>query len=220
MPPHQVCQFHVIKEITKAVLHALATLRKKLKAKIPKRPRGRPGREDQTQTRPIARQQQRVRELFEHRHLFVRHHLGPAEKDQLRRVTRGVRELQALRAIMEEVYRLFDRRCKTRTALAKLRQRVRRFKCVGQSLDKLKIPTLEKALEFLDDKLLPATSNAVERSNRRFRKAQRSVYSVRTKSHLEERIALDMQREQRATERQKTMKTLHRDRSDTDPLHS
>jgi hypothetical protein len=32
---HQVCEFHVLKEITKAVLHALAKLRKQLKAKIP-----------------------------------------------------------------------------------------------------------------------------------------------------------------------------------------
>jgi hypothetical protein len=34
-------------------------------------------------------------------------------------------------------------------------------------------PELGKALTFLDDKLLPATSNAVERSNRRYRKAQK-----------------------------------------------
>jgi hypothetical protein len=31
--------------------------------------------------------------------------------------TEGVRRLQALRAIMDEVYRLFDRRCVTDTAL-------------------------------------------------------------------------------------------------------
>ena len=87
---------------------------------------------------------------------------------------------------MEEVYRLFDRRCKTQTALKKvekLRRRVRWFKKLGKSLDKLKSPTLEKALVFLDDKLLPSTSNAVERGNRRFRKAQNSIDSVRTKEY-------------------------------------
>ncbi len=87
---------------------------------------------------------------------------------------------------------------------------------MGTTLNKLKSPTLEKALVFLDDKLLGATSNAVERANRRFRKAQKSIYSVRTKSHLEERLALDMQREQRGPERQKTEETLHRDRSKPD----
>jgi hypothetical protein len=90
---------------------------------------------------------------------------------------------------------------------------VRRFKQLGQALNKLKSPNLEKALEFLDDKLLGATSNAVERSNRRFRKAQKSIYSVRTKEHLEQRLALDMYREQRADKRASSLKTLHDARS-------
>jgi hypothetical protein len=70
-------------------------------------------------------------------------------------------------------------------------------------------PNLEKALIFLDDKLLPSTSNAVERGNRRHRKMQKTVYSVRTKLHISARIALDMQREERAQPRQRTTHTLH-----------
>jgi hypothetical protein len=220
--PHQVCEFHVLKEITKAVLHALAKLRKQLTEHIPKQSRGRPCKQRHTQARAIARQQQRVSDLFTNRHLFVRHHLSEAQKELLRRLTRGLRQLRALRAIMDEVYRLFDRRCKTQTALKKLtqlRRRVRRFKGLGKSLDKLKSPNLEKALEFLDDKLLPSTSNAVERGNRRLRKAQGNVYSVRTKSHLEQRIALDMEREQRAPRRKKTLEACHARRSRADSLH-
>jgi hypothetical protein len=85
---------------------------------------------------------------------------------------------RALREIMDEVYRLFDRRCRTDTALAKLaklRMRVRRFRKVGKTLSKLFSPNLEKALTFLDDSLLPATSNAIERGNRRHRKMQKTV---------------------------------------------
>jgi len=219
---HQICEFHVLKEITKAVLHALAKLRKEMTAQLPKQPRGRPSKERQGQAWLMARQKERVAELFEHRYLFVRHHLSPAERKQLQKLTHGKPELRTLRKIMEEVYRLFDRRCKTQTALRKLkklRRRVRRYKKLGKSLDKLKSPTLEKALEFLDDNLLGSTSNAVERSNRRFRKAQNSIYSVRTKEHLEQRLALDMHREQRAPKRQQTMKTLHRARSKPDSLH-
>lgn len=220
--PHQVCRFHVLKEIIKAVLHALAKLRKHLAGRIPKQPRGRPGKRQQAQAKAVARQQQRVSDLFTHRHLFVRRHLSGAQKELLRRLTRGLRQLRALRAIMDEVYRLFDRRCKAQTALrklAQLRQRVRRLRALGKSLDKLKSPNLEKALEFLDDKLLPSTSNAVERGNRRLRKAQGSIYSVRTKAHLEERIALDMEREQRAPHRKKTLETLHAQRSTAESLH-
>jgi hypothetical protein len=213
---HQLCEFHVIKEITKAILHALAKLRKEMTAAIPKQPRGRPSKEREGQAWLIAYRKRCVAELFEHRYLFIRHHLSAAQQKQLRKLTYGRPQLRTLRKIMEEVYRLFDRRCRTQTALKKLqrlRRRVRRFKQLGKSLDKLKSPMLEKALEFLDDKLLGATSNAVERANRRFRKAQNSIYSVRTKEHLEERLALDMHREQRAPERQQTMKTLHDARS-------
>jgi hypothetical protein len=88
---------------------------------------------------------------------------------------------------VDEVYRLFDRRCRTETALDRLdhlRRRVRRFKRLRKALARLFTPNLEKALTFLDDKLLPATSNAVERSNRRYRKAQRSIYSVSTRHGL------------------------------------
>jgi len=215
---HQLCEFHVLKEITKAVLHAVARLRKELAAQIPKQRRGRPGQAQQAQARTIARQKQRVADLFENRHLFVRHELTAKQKKLLRRLTRGLPQLRVLRQIMDEVYRLFDRRCKTSTALerlAKLRRRVRRLKRLGRTLDKLKSPNLEKALVFLDDRLLPSTSNAVERGNRRFRKAQKGIYSVRTQQHLEERLALDLQRERRTRPRAQTMKTLHRARSDS-----
>jgi hypothetical protein len=41
--PHQLCTFHVLKEVTKAVLGAVAKLRKSLAADAPKLGRGRPG---------------------------------------------------------------------------------------------------------------------------------------------------------------------------------
>jgi hypothetical protein len=220
--PHQLCIFHILKEITKAVLHALAKLRKELRAQIPHQKRGRPKKQDQAQTRRLRRLKRRVAELFEQRYLFVRRHLSPADKKLLKKLFRGQAQLRALRAIMDEVYRLFDRRCKSATALkrlAKLRQRVRRFKRLGRALTALNSPNLEKALLFLDDKLLGATSNAVERANRRFRKAQQSIYSVRTKPHLQQRLALDMNRELRATKRAQTMKTLLHARSDPDSGH-
>jgi hypothetical protein len=215
--PHQVCEFHVLKELTKAVLRAVAKVRKDLAATKPKLGRGRPS---SSAARRAARRRkridQKVGELFEHRYLFVRHGLTPAQRRTLERLTRGRPELRALREIMDEVYRLFDRRCRTDTALAKLaqlRRRVRRFKSVGKTLQKLFSPNLEKALVFLDDKLLPSTSNAVERGYRRHRKMQKTVYRVRTQSNITSRIALDMQREERGHPRSQTTKTLHTTRA-------
>lgn len=216
---HQICEFHVHKEILKAILHALAKLRKEMTAQIPMQRRGRPKKERQGQAWLIAYRKRCVAELFEHRYLFVRHYLSPAQQKQLRKLMYGRLQLRTLRKIMEAVYRLFDRRCKTQTALKRLRRRVRRFKKLGQTLNKLKSPMLAKALEFLDDKLLGETSNAVERANRRFRKAQKSIYCVRTKEHLEQRLALDMHREQRAIKRACCLRTLHHARSDRETGH-
>ena len=151
----------------------------------------------------------------------MQHRLTLAQKKTLKRITRRLAHLRSLRLIMEEVYRLFDRRCRTETALARLarlRQHVRRFPWLNRALDQLSSPSLEKALTFLDDKLLPATSNAVERSNRRYRKAQRSIYSVRTAEHIGQRIALDMQRDEQAPDRGQTMKALHQARFGTKKL--
>jgi hypothetical protein len=215
--PHQICEFHIIKELTKAILRAVAKVRKKLAAQKPVGKRGRP---TTTAAKQIARRrqrlQQKVGDLFEHRHLFVQHDSTLADRRTLQQITRGLPQLRTLRDLMEEVYRLFDRRCRTDTALAKLaklRQRVRRFKQVGKILNKLRTPNLDKALTFLDDKLLPSTSNAVERGNRRHRKMQKTVYRVRTQEHIHNRIALDMLRDSQKDDRTKTIKVLHKARA-------
>src|SRR5215213_834970 len=125
-------------------------------------------------------------------------------------------QLQALRAIMEQVYALLDRRCRAQTALAKLatlQRRVQRFPALGDTLKKLFAPTLDKALTFLDDTLVPSTSNAVERGNRRSRKMQKQVYRVRTQGQIRARLTLDMWREAQAEGRQQTLTSLHHARA-------
>ena len=112
---------------------------------------------------------------------------------------------------MDQVCQLFDRRCRTETALAKLarlRQRVQCFTHVGKTLQGLFSVNLEKALTFLDNRVLLATSNAVERGNRRHRKMQKSIYRVRTHAHVQDRIALDLLREARAPTRVSSIQAL------------
>jgi len=215
--PHQVCTFHVLRELTKAVLSAVAQERKRLAARAPKLPRGRPGsKAARRAARRKKRIEQKVGDLFEHRYLFVRRQLTASERAMLRRVTRGLPQLRTLRALMEDVYRLFDRRCRTATALAKLaalRSRLRRFGRLRAVLKKLLSPGLEKALVFLDERLMGATSNAVERGNRRYRKMQKTVYRVRTQRAIEGRLALDLQRERQGAGRVETTQTLHKARA-------
>lgn len=214
--PHQVCTFHVLRELTGAVLGAVAKVRKDLTAGKPKLKRGRPAKADRSAARRKERIEQKVGALFEHRYLFVQRRLSPAERRTLLRITRGLPQLRVLRELMEEVYRLFDRRCRTETALAKLaklRARLRRFGRLRVALKKLLAPGLEKALVFLDERLLGATSNAVERGHRRYRKMQKTVYRVRTRRAIEGRLALDLQRERRGDGRAETTHTLHKARA-------
>lgn len=215
--PHQICEFHVIADLTKAVLRAVAKVRKAIRARIPSAARGRPrAGEAARRARLKKRLKGKIAKLFEHRHLFVQHHTTPADTRTLRRISRGQPALRTLRDIMDEVYRLFDRRCRTDTALeklAKLRSRVRRFKAVGKTLKKLFSPSVEKALTFLDEDLLPSTSNAVERGNRRHRKMQKTVYRVRAMNNLRGRIAMDMLRDAQAEDRARTSRWLHLNRA-------
>lgn len=215
--PHQICEFHVLKELTKAILRAVAKVRKTLAGRKPMGKRGRPSTPAAKRAvRQRQRLQQKIADLFEHRHLFVQHDLTLTQRRSLQRVSRGLPQLRTLRALREEVYRLFDRRCRTDTTLAKLaklRQRVRRFKQVGKVLSKLQSPNLDKALVFLDDKLLPSTSNAVERGNRRHRKMQKMVYCVRRQGHIHNRIAMDMLRDSQKEGRITTIKLLHKNRA-------
>ena len=210
---HQVCEFHVLADITDAIIHSVAKVRKRLNQALPKLHRGRPaGKPAKQLALRRKRLQQRVAELFEHRYLFVQRKLTEAERKILRRITRGLRHLRALREVMEEVYRLFDRRCRMQTALEKLRKLQYRVKCfreLGKTLQTLFSPNLAKALTFLDDSLLPATSNAVERGNRRHRKMQKSIYRVRTHGAMICRMALDLLRDKQCAERRHTMAALH-----------
>jgi hypothetical protein len=214
--PHQTCTFHVLRELTSAVLSAVAQERKRLAAGAPKLPRGRPGKAARRAARRKKRIEQKVGDLFAHRWLFVQRRLTAGERATLVRITRGLPQLRRLRGLMEDVYRLFDRRCRTATALSKLadlRRRLRRFGWLCTVLKKLLSPGLEKALVFLDERLLGATSNAVERGNRRYRKMQKTVYRVRTKRAIEARLALDLQRERQGDGRVETTQTLHKARA-------
>ena len=215
---HQICEFHIKKEINKSVLKAVAQVRRELdKTKTKRQKRGRPSsREEKATIRKNERIQAKIGALFEHRYLFVQKELSAKEHETLRIITKGLPELRKLREMVDEVYRLYDRRCHQRTALAKLsklRERLKRFKRLSAVLKKMESPLVERSLVFLEDKRLPSTSNAVERGNRRFRKMQKTVYRVRTCENIKQRISLDMFRDLHLPLRSQTIQTLHHARA-------
>jgi hypothetical protein len=190
---HQVCYFHMLKEINLLVLRALASYRKSLPLP-PKKKRGRPRKGEHRKLSPeeILRSN-----IFKNRYLWVQRALSSSEWGRLQRICRGHPLLRALREMIELIYNLFDRRCRTETALKKL-DRLRRKKVFSEFPQllplwkKLRGKNLEKALTFLNNDLLEATSNAVERANRSHRKWQKTVYRVRALHMIEGRIKLEM----------------------------
>ena len=210
---HQICEFHVKKEINKGVLKAVTQVRREVKGKKMKRSkRGRPTtKEEKVLIRRNERLDAKVKALFDNRFLFVQKELTQSERKTLHEITKGFPHLRKLRELVEEIYRLYDGRCKYSTALKKLkklRKRLGRFKWLSKVLKKIESSTVERSLLFLEDKELPSTSNSVERGNRRFRKTQKTVYRVRSVGRLRERIALDMVRDSRLLSRRQTMRAL------------
>jgi hypothetical protein len=176
----------MIKDLTKGVWKAVATARERLARSQPTLQRGRPSSTEQAARRRARTRkalQPNISDVCQERSLLVKRRVKASERQRLMSITRGLPPLRTLREIMEPMDALFDRRCRTQKALAKLeklRQWVKRFPWIGDTFKKVFSPTLEQALTFLDDTLLPATANAVERGNRRHRQRQKSVYRVRS----------------------------------------
>lgn len=93
--PHHLCQLHVVKDIVKAVLGAVSSERKRLAAKQPQWPRGRPSTKAAKQAaRKKKRLEHQGAEWCKHRHLFVRHALRQSARKQWGRITRGSPQLR------------------------------------------------------------------------------------------------------------------------------
>ena len=137
--PHQLCPFHRIKDLTKGVLKAVATERERLARSTPTLKRGRPSSKDQAARRRARTRkslQQQISDLFQERSLLVKRRVKASERQRLMSITRGLPHRRKLRAIMEHMYALFDRRCRTQKALdklEKLRRWVKRFTWIGDT---------------------------------------------------------------------------------------
>jgi hypothetical protein len=215
--PPPIGTFPLVAELVNAVLGAVASARKGLAATPPTRPQGRPST---PAAQAAARQNKRLAapraDVCTPRSLCVHHPLRTRARQTRGRITHALPQRRTLRALMEPGSAVCARRCRTQSALATLaplRRRLRRFPPWGATLTTRCAPPLAKALTFLDDPLLPATSHAGERGNRRYRKRQKQVSRVRTPVQIRARLALDLWRAAQAEGRQHTLASLHHARA-------
>ena len=111
---HQLCVFHVIKDINKLILDAVRRLRTAMGRRGKagrKKKRGRKGAKSKA---AAARRGMTVKEkahfVFKHRHLIVkrRENLTESERDDLTRMLEYLPELATLRRFADRIYWLFD----------------------------------------------------------------------------------------------------------------
>ena len=111
---HQLCVFHVIKDINKLILDAVRRMRTAMNRRGKagrKKKRGRKGAKSKA---AAARRGMTVKEkahfVFKHRHLIVkrRENLTESERDDLTRMLEYLPELATLRRFADRIYWLFD----------------------------------------------------------------------------------------------------------------
>jgi hypothetical protein len=217
---HQLCAFHVLKDINTHVFDALRRLRRTLAQKRGrKRRRGRPSK---AQTRARTRQGKTKKEqahfVWKHRHLIVTRpeHLDGRQRHRLSRMFGYLPAARMLRDFVLRVYRLFDpeqspHRARCRRAAVVKDAPYRDDPDSSQALERLSAEKFEKVMAFLHrpGAQRVRTNNHVERTNRRLRYLEKVRYKWRRRRTIVRFVvlALDRWHNQRRVKKQNVVTT-------------
>ena len=202
---HQLCIFHVIKEVNALVLDALRAIKNRIRQqghKGRRRKRGRPteAAQKQRQYRKSRTREQEATFLWENQHLIVRTKESMTAQDQetLQEMVRIAPEIGTLRRFNQAFYGLFQ------PGISPQQARNRRTRMAGnldyqanpflkRALRKLRKERFEKMIVYLKHgQDFERTSNHVERNNRSFRMLQKTRYKRRTVRTIRMAIELDL----------------------------
>jgi len=192
---HQLCVFHVLKDINKEVLDAVRRIRRQMQRRGSRGRKRKPGRPKKGTAR--QRRQRKLRDkaqfVFKHRYLIVKRpeRLTAQQRKDLAQMLEDAPSLRLVRAFVLEVYRLFERGQTEETAWR------RHAVLVGNASYAL-VPELAAAIQMLEPEKFTKmiaflrsrvgqrvrTNNHVERMNRMLRLYEKTRYkwrSARTK---------------------------------------
>jgi transposase-like protein len=204
---HQLCVFHVIKDINKLILDAVRRMRKAMNRRGKagrKKKRGRKGAKAKS---AVARRGLTVKEkahfVFKHRYLIVkrRENLTESEQADLKPMLEYLPELATLRRFADRLYWLFD------TPKDYHQASCRRSAVVREPAFQA-VPELVKALEQLNEEKFPKlmaylnnpvsrrvrTNNHVERTNRLIRFLEKVRYKWRRRRTLVRFVVMTLDR--------------------------
>jgi hypothetical protein len=202
---HQLCVFHVIKDINGLILDAVRRLKGAMARRGKAGRKKKRGRKSRRAKAAAVRRGPTVKEkayfVFKHRHLVVkrRENLTDPERDDLARMLEYLPGLAVLRRFADRIYWLFD-------TPKDLHQAGCRRAAVLRDPAFRAVPELVKAMEQLDDVKFPKlmaylnspvnrrvrTNNHVERTNRMFRFLEKVRYKWRRRRTLVRFVVLKL----------------------------
>jgi transposase-like protein len=202
---HQLCVFHVLKDINQLVLDAVRRLRTAMGRRGKagrKKKRGRKGAKTKAAVKrrgPTVKQKAHF--VFKHRYLITKRqeNLTATEREDLKRMLDYLPELRTLRRFADRIYWVFDtpkdyhQACCRRAALV----RDPKFQAVPewvQALEQLAAERFPKLMAYLKNPVLRRvrTNNHVERTNRMFRFLEKVRYKWRRRRTLVRFVVLTL----------------------------
>jgi transposase-like protein len=202
---HQLCVFHVIKNINKLILKGVRRMRQAMSRRGKAGRKQKRGRKSKKAKAAARRRGLTVKEkanfVFKHRYLIVkrRENMTDSDRDNLRRMLEYLPELSTLRRFADQIYWLFD-------TPKNYHQAGCRRSVILRDEEFRAVPELVKAMEQLDDEKFPKlmaylnnplsrrvrTNNHVERTNRMIRFFEKVRYKRRRRKTLVRFVVLKL----------------------------
>jgi hypothetical protein len=202
---HQLCVFHVIKDINDLILDAVRRLKGAMARRSKAGRRKKRGRKSKQAKAAAARRGPSLKEkahfVFKHRHLIVkrREHLTETERGDLVRMLEYLPELGVLRRFADRIYGLFDTPKNNHQAGCRRAAILRdpEFRAVPELVKAMKQLDAEKFTKLMAYLKSPAgqrvrTNNHVERTNRMFRFLEKVRYKWRRRRMLVRFVVLKL----------------------------
>jgi len=201
---HQLCIFHVIKEVNKLILDGVRAIKNRLKRqgnKGRKKRRGRPSKKAQQQRQRSKGMGKKAQATFvwDHQYLIVRKQedLSEQDKQDLALMLAIAPDLKLFRQFNQPFYRLFERDISKACAHSRRTRLVNHAPYqanafLAQALKKLSKDKFNHMIVFLGWEDGERTNNHVERNNRSFRMMQKTRYKRRKTHTIEKALELEL----------------------------
>jgi hypothetical protein len=201
---HQLCVFHVLKEINAKVLEAVRRMRRQMARRGNRGRKPKRGRPPRTRAkRKGLTNKEKAQYVFKRRYLIVkrRDNLTDQERDDLATMLAYLPELATLRSFADQLYGLFEDGQTPQEAGGRRSELLRSaaFAAVPELASAMKMLTEEKfakMVTFLASSVSRRlrTNNHVERTNRRLRFLEKVRYKWRRRRTLVRFVVLTLDR--------------------------